>query len=82
LETTIEISKYPLDKNYEAPILDFIQRLNANKELTVKTNATSTHITGEYFTVMNILTQEIKTSYDKYGKVIFVVKILSGRLEI
>jgi uncharacterized protein YqgV (UPF0045/DUF77 family) len=82
MQTTIEISKYPLNADYEPPILDFIERLNKMGNITVKTNATSTHVVGEYDEVMTILQKEIKTSFEKYGKVIFVVKVLNGALDI
>jgi uncharacterized protein YqgV (UPF0045/DUF77 family) len=82
MKTTVEISKYPLNEDYEPPILNFIERLNANENLTIKTNATSTQITGDYDEVMGILQKEIKTSFEKYGKVIFVMKILNGALDI
>ena len=82
MKTTVEISKYPLNENYEPPILDFIQRLNQNKNLTIKTNATSTQITGNYDEVMEVLQKEIKISFEKYGKAIFVMKVLNGQLDI
>jgi len=82
MKTTVEISKYPLNADYEPPILDFIGRLNANENLIIKTNATSTQITGDYDEVMGILQKEIKTSFKKYGKAIFVMKVLWGDLGI
>ena len=82
MKTTVEISKYPLNSDYEPPILDFIQRLNTNENLTLKTNATSTQISGDYDEVMGILQKEIKTSFEKYGKAIFVMKVLNGDLGI
>ena len=82
MKTTIEVSKYPLNENYEAPILDFIERLNAYKGIEVKTNATATHLVGDYDRVMKIVQDEIKHSFEKYGKSIFVMKILLGALDI
>jgi uncharacterized protein YqgV (UPF0045/DUF77 family) len=82
MKTTVEISKYPLNEDYEPPILDFINRLNANENLTITTNATSTQITGDYDEVMGILQKEMKASFEKYGKAIFVMKILWGDLGI
>ncbi len=82
MRTTIEISKYPLNADYEPPILDFINRLKSNLDITVKTNATSTHVVGEFDEVMNILQKEIKDSFEKYGKSIFVMKVLNGELDI
>ena len=82
METTIEISNYPLSEDYEPKILDFIERLNAYNDITVKTNVTSTHVTGLYDEVMTIVQKEMKYSFEKYGKAIFVVKILMGDLGI
>ena len=82
MKTTVEISKYPLNADYELPILDFINRLNATPSIEVKTNATSTHIVGDYDEVMNVLQKEIKASFEKYGKAIFVMKVLNGDLGI
>ena len=82
MKTTVELSKYPLNADYEPPILDFIGRLNGHQNITVKTNATSTHVVGDYDEVMNILQKEIKFSFEKYGKAIFVMKVLNGDLAI
>tara|TARA_B100000809_G_C15126050_1_gene526257 strand:- start:1123 stop:1371 length:249 start_codon:yes stop_codon:yes gene_type:complete len=82
MKTTVELSKYPLNADYEPPILDFITRLNSHQNITVKTNATSTHVVGDYDEVMIILQKEIKLSFEKYGKAIFVMKVLNGDLAI
>ncbi|MDT8413180.1 MAG: YkoF family thiamine/hydroxymethylpyrimidine-binding protein [Vicingaceae bacterium] len=82
MKTTIEISNYPLNADYIPPIQDFIDRINTHANITVKVNATSTHIVGEIDEVMPIIQQEIKTSFEKYGKMIFVMKVLNGALDI
>lgn len=82
MKATVEISKYPLNADYEPPIIDFIERLNANKNVQVKTNATATHVVGEFEEVMSLLQAEIKSSFEKYGKAIFVMKVLNGDLDI
>lgn len=82
MKTTIEISKYPLNADYEPPILDFIDRLKANTNIKVLTNGTSTHVIGDYDKVMQLVQNEIKSSFEKYGKVIFVMKVLHGELDI
>lgn len=81
MKTTIEISKYPLNADYEPPILDFIDRLKVNTNIKVLTNGTSTHVIGDYDEVMQLLQKEIKSSFEKYGKVVFVMKILHGELD-
>ncbi|MCW8898808.1 MAG: thiamine-binding protein [Flavobacteriales bacterium] len=82
MKTTIEISNYPLNANYIPPIQDFIDRISVHTNIKVKVNATSTHIVGEIDEVMPIIQQEIKTSFEKYGKMIFVMKVLNGALDI
>lgn len=82
MKTTIEISKYPLNENYEPPILSFIERLNTHEGIKVKTNATATHLVGDYDEIMELLQKEIKHSFEAYGKAIFVMKILHGALDI
>ena len=82
MQTTVEISKYPLNTDYEPAIINFLERLNKIEDIRVKTNATSTHIVGAFDRVMEILKDEIKTSFEQYGKAIFVVKILNGELDI
>lgn len=81
MKITIEISNYPLSEEFEPIIIDFIERCQAS-ELTTKVNATSTHIQGDYDRVMDVLKKEIKYSFEKYGKMIFVVKILKGELDL
>ena len=69
---------YPLDQNYEPPIIDFIKRLNRHATLQIKTNTMSTQIFGEYDTVMSALSQEIKESFGAERKVSMVMKILNA----
>ncbi|MCC7332137.1 MAG: hypothetical protein IT232_05945 [Flavobacteriales bacterium] len=82
MKTTVEISNYPLHADYIPPIKDFIDRLNQHPTILVKTNATSTHLVGDYDEVMNVLHHEIKNSFEKYGKMIFVLKVLNGALDV
>jgi uncharacterized protein YqgV (UPF0045/DUF77 family) len=80
LKTTIELSNYPLNEVYKPIIKDFIKRLNKNPNFTVITTATSTQVSGDYDEVMRMMQQEIKTSFEKYGKAVFVMKVLKGDL--
>lgn len=80
MKLSVEISKYPLNQDYIPFIKDFIDRLNAHEGLKVITNTMSTQIFGEYDLVMNVLNQEIKKSYETFGKAIFVCKFINGDL--
>lgn len=81
MKITIEISNYPLTDDYLPQITDFIDRCIA-AGIKTKVNATSTHLQGEFDEVMGVLQQEIKTSYERYGQMIFVVKVLKGELDL
>lgn len=74
----IDISLYPLDKNFIPPITDFIARLNGHPTLTVTTNSMSTQIKGEYDLVMDIINQEIKETFENHDKSVFTIKILNN----
>lgn len=79
---TVEISKYPLNEKFIGPIKSFIDRLNSHEGIQVKTFATNTLVKGEFDYLMNVLQQEIKESFVQYGKVVFVLKVLNGDLDI
>ena len=80
MQLSIEISKYPLANEYIPPIKGFIDELNAQPGLTVLTNTMSTQVFGEYDAVMQALQHCIRWSFERYGKVVFVVKFLHGDL--
>ena len=81
MKVTVEISNYPLDKEYIPIIKDFINRCKSSG-LTVKVNATSSQIQGDYDVVMELLQKEIKTSFEQYGQMVFVMKVLKGELNL
>lgn len=77
MNTAVEISLYPLAKNY-IPIIDkFIEGLNSQNNIRVTTNDLSTHIYGNYDDVMKALTKEMKKIIKQKQRVSFVIKILN-----
>ncbi len=76
MKAAIEISMYPLNEEYEPPILDFIGRLNKYSGIRVQTNSMSTQISGEYDVIMDILQQEMKTSFERGKTVAMVMKVI------
>lgn len=82
MKVAVEISLYPLNQQYESPILDFISRLNGHKSLKVQTNNMSTQIEGDYDEVMDILKKELKTSMEMGGVTIGVLKILNQAINL
>ena len=80
MKLSVEISKYPLHQDHIPFIKGFIDRVNAYEELKVITNTMSTQIFGDYDLVMQVISTEIKHSYEQFGKAIFVCKFISGDL--
>ncbi|HEY6484689.1 MAG TPA: YkoF family thiamine/hydroxymethylpyrimidine-binding protein [Steroidobacteraceae bacterium] len=76
MEIAIEISLYPLNANYIAPIRDFIERLNGDGRLKVITNSLSTQIFGEYDEVFALLLRELRTTFQREDKSVLVMKVL------
>ena len=72
MELSVEISKYPLADDYIPAIKDFIERLQAIEGLSVVGNTMSTQVFGDYDLVMDTLKDEIRRSYEQFGKAIFV----------
>jgi len=72
----VEISLYPLTEDYIPPIRGFIERLNADGRFRVVTNDMSTQVFGRYEDVMEALTRELRPTFERDGKSIFVMKVL------
>jgi len=81
MNISVEISNYPLNEQYIPPIKDFIERLQQNPALRISCNTMSTQIFGEYDVVMAILNQEMKDSFSRFGKMIFVCKFINSDLD-
>lgn len=78
MKMTIEMSMYPFQADYKIPIQGFIDQLNTYKALRITTTATCTTVTGEYESVMMMLTEMLLWSYQTYGKAVYVTKFLPG----
>lgn len=81
MNTSVDISYYPLNVEYIPPIKDFIARMNGYDELRVQTNGMSTQVFGEYANVMNAITTEIEKSFELPHSV-FILKIINADLDI
>mgnify|MGYP001318103818 FL=1 len=78
MKIAVDISLYPLDKDFIPPIKNFIHRLNNYNSIEVITNNMSTQIIGEYEVIMSILNNEIRDTFEELPKAIFAVKILNN----
>ena len=78
MNISVDISLYPLRDEFIPPIDDFIADLNTDNTIEVQTNSMSTQIFGDYDQVMSLLQQAMKTSFEHWGKQVFVTKFLLG----
>ena len=78
MQVAVDISLYPLDKEYIPPIKDVIERLNAHAAIEVWTNAMSTQLVGDFDIVMDALKQEIGLTFEQLPKAVFAIKILNN----
>ncbi|HHS99613.1 MAG TPA: hypothetical protein ENK73_02035, partial [Thiomicrospira sp.] len=53
MKVSVEISMYPLREDYGQPIIDFIDRLEKQENVSIQRNSMSTHIYGNYRDVMD-----------------------------
>jgi len=81
LEASVDISLYPLNEDYIPAIAEFIDRIGRYPEVAITRNDLSTQLFGDYDQIMDILKQEIRISWEKWGKGIFVIKFLMDDLQ-
>lgn len=77
MKISIEISLYPLDKNYSQAIRDFITRVSAYDQVAVRYQPMSTVISGDYEVCMGLLNEELKKSFNQDKTMAAVIKILN-----
>jgi len=76
MKVSVEISMYPLKADYCQPIIDFIERLAVNPEVSIQRNSMSTHIYGDYRAVMDCLDTEMLTVLEQIPETVFVIKLI------
>jgi uncharacterized protein YqgV (UPF0045/DUF77 family) len=76
MDIGIEISLYPLSAEFIPPIEDFIARLNRDQRFKVATNSMSTQIFGPYEVLLDAVSRELRVTFERAGKSVFVMKVL------
>ena len=79
---TAELSLYPFQDDYLAPIRSFIDDLAQRDGLTVVTNAMSTQLRGEHDAVMAAVSDALRESARRFGAQVLVCKFLPMDLDI
>jgi len=77
MKISVEITLTPLQDNFEEPIINFIKKLRASS-LTILENPLSTQVYGEYDTVMELLTKEIKEAFELIDNGLLQMKIVKS----
>ena len=77
MKVSVDISLYPLDKNYEEPIIKFIEKLKKSP-FTILENPLSTQVYGDYDAVMDFLKHAIKETFINEEMAVFNIKFIKG----
>ena len=78
MEISVDISMYPLQKEFETPILAFIEMLEIEKRVEVVRNELSTQIHGDYKVIMSLLEKEMFSVFTEIPDSIFVLKFVGN----
>ena len=81
MDCSVEISMYPLNKNYKPSIIQFIKNLRKHPFIKVNTNGMSTQVFGDYIRVMNAINKEMENIFLSEDKVVFTLKVMNSNLE-
>jgi uncharacterized protein YqgV (UPF0045/DUF77 family) len=78
MEISVDISMYPLQKEFEAPILAFISKLEKESSVELVRNELSTQVHGDYKTIMALLEKEMFSVFTEIPDSIFVLKFVGN----
>ncbi|WP_272151282.1 thiamine-binding protein [Tenacibaculum aiptasiae] len=77
MKISVELTLTPLQNEFEQPIIDFIKKLRASG-LTILENPLSTQVYGDYDKVMQLITSELKNSFELIDNGILLMKIVKS----
>ena len=78
MQISVDISMYPLQSEFEAPILAFIAELEKVQSVEVVRNELSTQVHGDYKVIMGLLEKEMFSVFSKIPDSIFVLKLVGN----
>lgn len=82
MQTAVELSAYPLMDNYLDAIKWLIHQFDDEPGIVRKTNGMSTQLQGEHDLVMGKVTQLLAAAYDKWGRSVFILKVIPGGVNL
>ena len=77
MKISVELTLTPLQNEFEEPIINFIKKLRASG-LTILENPLSTQVYGDYDTVMQLITSELKNTFELLDNGILLMKIVKS----
>ena len=81
MNSSVEISMYPLKEDYKPSIIAFIKNLRNYPFIKVNTNGMSTQVFGDYKRVMNAINTEMENTFLNSNAVVFNLKVINAELE-
>jgi uncharacterized protein YqgV (UPF0045/DUF77 family) len=81
MRLSAELSLYPLHEDYAPIVLEFIEALVAEGDISAVTNAMSTQIHGDSSAVFAAIQGALETSVARFGRQVLVVKFLPDHQE-
>ena len=81
MRASVELSMYPLGREYIPEIKAFLAGLKTIQGIEVEVNGMSTQVFGEYQRIMEVLTGEMAKVLEQEGKCVFVLKIINGNMK-
>ncbi len=82
MQITVEISFYPLQETFGNQVLEFINELQGDPILQIRTNSLSTQVTGDFDSVMQQVTLAIRKGFSGDVKAVVVMKMFNEGLEL
>ncbi len=76
MKVSVDISMYPLHKDFETPIIAFIKKLR-NSKFHVEENGISTQVFGEYLEVMEFVNSNMHAALLEEKNCVFCLKIIT-----
>mgnify|MGYP001177651162 FL=1 len=78
MQVSIEISLYPLNKNFISPINNFFNCPDNYDNIEVRTNNMSTQLFGEFDDLIKVLKVEMEKTFKNQINSVFNLKIVNG----
>lgn len=77
MKISVELTLTPIQDDFEPAVINFIKSLR-NSGLKVLENPLSTQVYGDYDTVMDLLTTEMKTALEEVDRGLLYIKIVKS----